>query len=1036
MVSAESRLRWFKYRCNNGKTGPRLSEGERTQWLPQARSHRQTDRQTDRQTSSPSENKRRSKTVSRPSLKEIPTVKSPMKDLPIIGMGASAGGLDAFEKFFKNMPPDAGTSFVLISHLSPNQKSLMPEILRKHTNMEVYQIEEGMVVKPNCIYVIRPGNDVILKNKTLHLIEPYVSKGIRHPIDVFFRSLADEQQEKAICIILSGTGTEGTLGLKAIKSEGGIVIAQQPESAAYDSMPASAIATGLVDYISTPEEMPGQIMAYLKQSFRRVRMPVEKEIVPIDSLYTILAILREHTGHDFSEYKPSTIKRRIEKRMVIHNIEDIKTYVLYLRENPKEIQALFQDFLISVTRFFRDPEAFTVLKEKVLPDLCKDRPRNSSIRVWVVGCATGEEAYSLAIIFKEYMEEHAVNYAVQIFATDIDIAAIEKGRAGAFPEGIAVDVSGERLKKYFTKDHNHYRIKKPLREMIIFSVQNVIKDPSFSKIDLICCRNLLIYVNAKLQKRMFSTFHYSLNRDGVLFLGTSETIGEFSNLFSVVDRKWKIYRRLGKEGHIPHGEFDMAIPTHEYPPYRAIGTGEKEETLLPEAMQKMLLDSYAPTCIAVDEKMQIRYFHGKVGRYLEPAEGRASLNLMDMVKEGLKNKIYAALQEARQTKQDISLKSVQVRTDGDYTPVTVRVTLLTQSPMKEWALVVFEEEKPAKAEVRVARKSLTQKEGNKLIIQLANELKAANQSYQMTVEELETSNEELQSTNEELQSSNEELQSTNEELETSREELQSLNEELATVNAELQDKIQEQTNATDKVNKLLSGLDIPIVFLDNELRIMQFTPQAARVINLMDRDIGRPFSHISTKILIKDIETAARDVLKSLSAKEVEVQSENGSWYLMKITPYQTDENTSGIILAFVDISETRRLRVEEQRAREYAEGIVDTVRESIIVLDPDFRVINANRSFYETFRVDEKETEHKLIYDLGNGQWDIPALRELLEKLLREKTSFKDFAVEHDFPEIGRKKMILNARRMSYKGEEEEMILLAFEDITDKLRG
>jgi two-component system CheB/CheR fusion protein len=987
----------------------------------------------DRQTSSPSESKRRSKTVSNPSPKEIPAARSLMKDFPTIGMGASAGGLDAFEKFFKNMPPDAGAAFVLISHLSPDQKSLMPEILQKYTKMKVYQIEEGMIVKPNCIYVIQPGKDAILKNKTLHLIEPYVSKGIRHPIDVFFRSLADEKQEKAICIILSGTGTEGTLGLKAIKSEGGIVIAQQPESADYDSMPASAIATGLVDYVSTPEEMPGQIMAYLKQSFRRVKTPVEKEIVPTDNLYTILAVLREHTGHDFSEYKPSTIKRRIEKRMMIHNIEDIKTYVRYLRENPKEIKALFQDFLISVTRFFRDPEAFTVLKEKVLPDFCKDRPRDSSIRVWVVGCATGEEAYSVAIVLREYMEEHAVNYAVQIFATDIDIAAIDAARAGIFPEGIAVDVSEERLKKYFTKDKNRYRIKKPLREMIVFSVQNVIKDPPFSKLDLICCRNLLIYVNAKLQKRMFSTFHYSLNRDGVLFLGTSETIGEFSNLFSVVDRKWKIYRRMGKEGHIPHREFDMAIAMQGYPPYRAIGTGDKEETLLPEAMQKMLLDSYTPTCIAVDEEMQIRYFHGKVGRYLEPSEGKASLNLMDMVKEDLKKELYVALQDARQTKQDISLKSVQVKTDGDYKPVTLSVKLLTQSPMKEWALVIFEEEKPSRAEVRVRRKSLTQKEGKKLIIQLENDLKAAKQSYQMTVEELETSNEEFQSTNEELQSSNEELQSTNEELETSREELQSLNEELATVNAELQDKIQEQTKATDKVSNLLSGLDIPIVFLDNELRIMQFTPQAARVINLRDTDIGRPFSDISTKIMSKDLHADANDVLKNLSPKEVEVRGENGTWYLMKIIPYQTEENTAGIILTFVDTSEITKLRVNEQHAREYAEGIVDTVRESIIVLDQDLRVISANKSFYKTFRVGEKETEHKLIYDLGNKQWDIPALRALLEKLLREKTSFKDFIVEHHFPEIGRKKMILNARRISYKGKEKRMILLAFEDITGR---
>jgi two-component system CheB/CheR fusion protein len=992
--------------------------------------------QKERKTSSPLKGRIPPTTVTKPSPKETAVMTSGER-FPVIGMGASAGGLDAFEKFFKNMPWDPGAAFILISHLSPDQKSLMPDILQKYTKMKVYQIEDGMVIRPNCIYVIPPNKDAILKDGTLRLIDPYISKGIRHPIDVFFRSLADDQKEKAICVILSGTGTEGTLGLKAIKAESGIAIVHKPESAAYDGMPASAIATGLVDYISTPEEMPGQILAYLKKSFRRVRMPMEAEIVPTDNLYTILAIIREHTGHDFSDYKTSTIKRRIERRMLIHNIEDISSYVRYLRENPKEISTLFKEFLISVTKFFRDPEAFEFLEENSVPELCKNRPSSSPVRVWVVGCSTGEEAYSIAIIFKEYMEKHALDCAVQIFATDIENDSIDNARSGVFPESISVDISEERLKKYFTKEKNFYRIKKPLREMIVFSVQDVIKDPPFSKIDLICCRNLLIYVNAKLQKRMFSTFHYSLSRDGVLFLGTSETIGEFSNLFSVIDRKWKVYRRLGEEGHVPHRDFDIGTATiGGYTPYRAARTGKNEETLLPGAIQQMLLDSYAPTCIVVDERMQIRYFHGKTGRYLEPSEGVASLNAMDMVREGLKNRLYMAIQNARQKNQDVYHESVQVKTDGDYVPITLIVKPLYQSPMKDWAVVLFEEEKPPKANVPVRKKSYTEKEAKKLIAQLENELKNSKQSHQVTIEELETSNEELKSMNEELQSSNEELQSANEELETSREELQSLNEELTTVNAELRDNIQEQTKATDKINILLSSLDLPIVFLDNDFKIMQFTPQAAKVINLIDRDIGRRLSDISTKILDKDLDMDAREVLKSLNPKEVEVHSANGTCYLMKITPYQTGENvTGGVILIFVDTSEITRLRLDEQHAREYTEELLDTVREPLIILDQDLCVVSANESFYETFRAREEETEKKRIYELGNGRWDIPKLRELLEELLREKTSFKDFIVEHDFPEIGRKKMMVNARRISHKATGRQMILLAFEDIRGKAR-
>ena len=963
----------------------------------------------------------------KPTVDDTLAVKPSAKNFPIIGMGASAGGLDAFEKFFKNMPQNSGAAFILISHLSPDQKSLMPEILQKHTKMNIYQIEEGMGVKPNRVYVIPPNKDAVLKDGTLHLIEPYISKGIRHPIDVFFRSLADDQGEKAICVILSGTGTEGTLGLKAIKAEGGIVIVQRPETASYTGMPDSAVATGLVDYIAPPEEMPGQILHYIQRSFRRIRVPVEKEIVPTDNLYAILAVIREHTGHDFSDYKMNTIKRRIEKRMVIHNIDDIGSYVRYLRETPKERVALFKEFLISVTRFFRDPEAFAFLKEKILPELWKNRTSASPVRVWVVGCATGEEAYSIAIIFKEYMEENSVDSTVQIFATDIDGEAVENARAGVYPEGIAVDVSEERLKKYFTREKNLYIIKKPLREMIVFSVQNVIKDPPFSKIDLLCCRNLLIYVNAKLQKRMFSTFHYALNRGGVLFLGTSETIGEFVNLFSTVDRKWKIYRRLGEEGHIPHRDFDLATAIQERLPLRATEAEEKGKTLLPGVVQQMVLDSYAPTFIVVDERMQVRYFHGKTGRYLEPSEGEASLGVMNMFKEGLRNRLHMAIQDARQKRQDAYHKSVHVKIDGDYVSVNLVIRLLTQRRMEGWAVVLFEEEKQPEAEVSLKKRSYTEKEAKKLVALLENELRNAKQSHQMTTEELETANEELQSTNEELQSSNEELQSTNEELETSREELQSLNEELATVNTELQEKIQEQSRATEDMQSLLSNMDIATIFLGSDLNIIRFTPQATKVTNLLDRDIGRSFRDIKKNILDLDVDSEIGDVLKSMSPKKMEVLSEDGIPYLLRIIPYrEAGERMGGVVLTFVDTTEIKQ-------ASECAESIIDVVRESLVVLDRNLYVVSANRSFYKTFRLKQEDSEKKLIYELGNRQWDIATLRDLFEKVLPQKNWVEDYVIEHDFRGIGRKKMLLNARQISYGGPGKQMILLAIEDVSEK---
>jgi len=960
--------------------------------------------------------------------------KSEVADLPIVGIGASAGGLEAFERFFSKMPDDCGIAFVLVSHFAPSYKSLMPDLLKKYTKMDVYQVEDGMEVKPNTIYIIPPNKDIILQKGILLLMEPFMSRGIRHPIDAFFRSLAENQNEKAICIVLSGTGTEGTLGLQAVKAEGGFVIVQSPESAVYDGMPRSAIATGLADLILSPEKMPDELLKYVGRSLKIARKRPEEAFVLPENINKIFAVIREKTGNDFSDYKQSTIKRRIEKRMFIHNIERIQDYIRFLQQNPDEARTLFKEFLIVVTKFFRDHESFETLKEKVIPELLKDRLSNQPVRVWVVGCSTGEEAHSIAMLFREYMDESLKNYNVQIFATDIDSDSIEKARLGVFPDSIANDVSQERLKRFFIKEKNTYKIKKEIREMIVFSVQNVIKDPPFSKLDLLSCRNLLIYMNPRLQRKVFPIFHYALNRDGFLFLGNSETVGESVDLFSIVDRKWKIYKRKG-EVSAPHRGFDLSMQPTEYDlrqPLRIEPKGYTEK--MPELIEKMLLDLYAPPCVIINERAEIRYFHGRTGKYLEPAPGEAKFNILDMAKEGLKPKLHKAVFDAQKQKKDIFYKGIQVKIDGDYQIINLTVKPLGESDsLREWMIVIFEEV-PTPATKQKEKVSYKPGEATKRIAELERELKDKKESLQITIEELETSNEELKSTNEELQSSNEELQSTNEELETSREELQSLNEELSTVNSELQDKIQELSQANNDMNNLLASIDIATVFLDNDLRIKKFTPAAAELINLIQSDIGRPISNISTNLVYYDLVNDIKDVQHTLIPNEKEVQDKKDSWYLTRILPYRTVENViDGVILTFVDITELTKLKIAEKSARVYAEGIVNTVREPLIILNADLRVVTANRSFYQTFQVSPEETEDKLIYDLGNRQWDIGALRELLEKILPESNTFENFEVEHYFPILGHRKMLLNARRITQEDRGNPMILLAIEEITER---
>lgn len=975
---------------------------------------------------------------------------------PIIGIGASAGGLEAFEQLLTHTPANTGMAFVLIQHLDPKHKSILSELLRRYTRMTVVEVKDGMTVEPDTIYVIPPNRNMALLHGKLHLLEPADIPGVRTPIDFFFRSLAEDQKEKAICIVLSGTGTEGSMGLRAVKGEGGMAMVQEPTSAKYDGMPRSAISTGLVDYILPPEQMADQLTRYVRHLVEEVPSKIA-EAATKDSglLQKIFILVRSQTGHDFSYYKQNTIVRRIERRMAVNQIGRLSDYVRYMQEDPREAVTLFKELLIGVTNFFRDREAFEALREKVIPKLFENKSRNNPVRIWVPGCATGEEAYSIAMHCQDFLNTSGKNLSIQIFATDIDSEAVENARQGLYPDRVAVDVPSEYLSRFFTREDSAFRVKKEIRDMVVFALQNVITDPPFSKIDLISCRNLLIYLGSDLQKKVLPLFHYSLKREGFLFLGSSETIGEFSDYFSVLDRKWKLFKRRDTES--PQGQIlDLRAPTLTDRRFDA-QVARREMPLrganYREVAERAILEAYGPTAAVINEKSEVLYIHGRAGKFLEPPWGDFTGNILAMAREGLKLELATALRKVFTQKTEIRTEQVRVKTNGEDQLINLVVRPLTQPAfLSGAAIVMFEEVRSESRPDTVHPRPGAEEPPDPRIQQLEQELKSTKEYLQTTIEELETTNEELKSTNEELQSSNEELQSTNEELETSKEELQSINEELTTVNTELQQKIEELSKTSSDLNNLLASTEIGTIFLDTSLNIRRFTPAATEFLSLLQTDIGRPVTHLATNMHCDSLADDAKEVLRKLIPKETEVQIRDGRWFVMRILPYRTVENViAGVVITFVEITrrremeqelrrecaERQRAQQDSQRALDYAENVVNTVREPLVVLGSDMHVVSANTSFYRRFRTTPEETLGRPLYELGNRQWDIPALRELLESILPEKSVVNDVEIEHVFPKIGRKLMLCNARQMSHKkGEQpEKLIVLAIEDRTGHRR-
>ena len=948
---------------------------------------------------------------------------------PLVGMGASAGGLEAFEQFFRRVPRECGMAFVLVPHLDPGHASMLADILQRITAMTVVEVKDRMAVQPNHVYVIPPNREMTIFHGALHLSVPEEARGQRMPIDSFLRSLAEDQGEKAIGVILSGTGTDGTLGLRAIQGAGGVSFVQDPATSKYDGMPSSAVQSGVATYVLAVEKMPDELISCVKTA-RRGPRPAAPAPAAQNAYGKIVQVLRSRTGHDFSLYKKSTVGRRVERRMAVHGIDGVAAYAHYLHDHPDEVQLLFKELLINVTSFFRDPEAFAALKKDVLPALFAGKPEKYVFRVWAPGCATGEEAYSLAILLREYMDDAKPAFKIQIYATDLDGDAIAAARAGLYPPNITIDVSPERLRRFFVKEDQGYRIKRDVRDLIVFAVQDVIKDPPFTRLDIVSCRNLLIYLEPQLQARLIAAFHYALKPGGVLLLSPSEGIGDQAALFEPVSRKHKIYRAKASTAAVramaPAGPAWAGDAVGEgSDAAKAPGAGVVELT------RRTLLRTFAPPSVVTDEKGDILYVHGDTGRYLRPAPGQASLNVVEMAREGLQVELRTALHAAAGHKKAVFRKGLRVRTEDGSFGVDLSVRPLAESDASPGCLIVtFQEAAPAgRSKSSRAGRPAGVKEASR-VEALEQSLLSTRETLQANIEELQASNEEIKSANEELQSMNEELQSTNEELETSKEELQSVNEELVTVNAEVQAKNDQLTDVQNDLKNLLDNTDGGTIFLDTDMAVKRFTRRAAAVYRLVPTDVGRPLADIKSSIEGDDLVAEAQAVLDSLVPGEKVVRTGAGEHYRVRILPYRTLDNViEGVVLTFADITELKKIEAEGRAARDYAESIVDTVREPLVVLDADLTVISASRSFYGLFGVAAEAAVGRHLYELGAGQWDIPRLRELLDTILPRDSSFDDFAMEAEFPGAGRKRMLLNARRIAGAAGRPPLILLAMQE-------
>ncbi|MEG5159723.1 chemotaxis protein CheB [Microcoleus sp. AT3-A2] len=973
---------------------------------------------------------------------QLPETDAPF---PIVGIAASAGGLAAFMALLSHLPSDTGMAFVLIQHLDPNHKSLLSEILARRTQMPVNEVEDGVAVEPNQVYVIPPNTKMVLCKGALQLSPREKIYGKYLPGDAFFTSLAIDRGHKAIAVVLSGGDGDGSLGLKAIKAAGGMTFAQCQDTAQVDSMPNTAVATGNVDFILPPEKIAEELAKYSRSPLLTGPLRLTKlEESPErrDALITIFGLLKSSTGLDFSHYKPTSIARRIQRRMQLYKLETLNDYVQHLRHNSAEVIALYEEILIHVTSFFRDPEAFEKLKELVFPTIIQNKSAETPIRIWVAGCSTGEEVYSIVICLLEFLGDRSIQPPIQIFATDIGEQAITKARSGVYSENQMVDVSQERRTRFFIAEvGGSYRISKAVRELCVFARQDLTSDPPFSNIDLVSCRNVLIYFGESLQTKVMPIFHYSLNPTGFLLLGTSESTGEFSYLFNSVDKKSKIYAKK-----LTATRPNLSFTPSSYPLAKVRERHEGKDNFrnsfdLQHETDQLILNQYAPPSVVVNEQMKILQVRGDIDPYLRVVAGTPNLNLLAMARAGLLVELRTAIYQAQTQNVTIRKERVLLESGGRSSIVNFEVIpFRPQAVEGRYFLVLFEQASPRVLNLSALPESLDQADLVGEIELLRQQLAAANQEktaaqaqLQAVVQDQERLYQDLKVANEEILSSNEELQSTNEELETAKEEIQATNEALTTTNEELRSRNIEQSLVNNDLINLLSSINIPILMLTNDLQIRRFTPTAQQIFSVIPADVGRPFSDIRSTLNVPDLEQMILEVIDTLQTKEQEIQTLSGYWYNLRIRPYRTTENQiDGVVMVLLDIDALKRSARTLEEARNYAETIVETVQTPLVVLDADFRVNKANRSFYKMFQVSPSEIAKSSLFELGNGQWNIPQVRWILEDILVSDVQLENFELDHLFDNIGPKTMLLNACKLE-REDEALMILLLIEDITQR---
>ena len=951
---------------------------------------------------------------------------------PVVGLGASAGGLDAFKKLFTLLPADSGMAFVLIQHLDPAHESMMVELLGSHTAMKVLQATDGMRVEPNHIYVIPPRAYLSIKSGSLHLSVPREKHGTRMPIDFFLRSLAEECGERAICVILSGTGSDGNLGLKAVNEKGGVVIVQDPSEAAYDGMPRSAIATGDVDFILPVKTIPDAFKKFAKGAASKGKHAAGAVSQSSQAnLAEIIELLRARTPHNFALYKPGTLLRRMERRMAIAGIAGIDRYTEILREDAKELERLAKDLLIHVTSFFRDTVAFETLAASIVPELVRERTSNQPLRIWIPACSTGEETYSVVILFLEAIAASKRNIKLQVFASDIEEDAVRFARNGLYPASIEAEVSKARLTRFFVKDDNGYRVRPELRKAVIFTVQDILADPPFSHIDLISCRNLLIYLRADVQEKVFSLFHFALRAGGILFLGASEKVGSAGAHFEPISDSQPIYRHIG---HNRPGEVEFPIVANQSArtlPTQTERLATSQITGLGDLSQRLLLDTYAPASVLINRKCEGLYFFGATDRYLQIAAGDANRDILAMAREGLRTKLRSAIQQAAQDHLRVALSGAHVSRDGRTTSVGVDVRPVKGDGAEMYLVSFIDEPESSKS----SNGAVEPKEDPSRIVHVERELEATKAKLQSAIRALETSNEALKAINEEAMSVNEEFQSTNEELETSHEELQSLNEELTALNGQLQETVEQQRRAANDLQNILNSANIATVFCDEKLNIRFFTPAAKSHFNFIGTDVGRPLADLARRSDDPDLLIDVKMVLASPLPLSREIEGASGTWFIRRVMPYRRqDGGIEGVVITFADISELKLAEREIEAARSYSDSIVETIRQPLVVLDEELRVISASSAFYRTFGAKPEEAVGRVLGTAGAIQFKTPLFRTFLDKVQTRSANIDDQEVEIELPPHGRRSLLLSARHILGPAARRK-ILLTIDDITERKR-